>query len=120
MIDFRFPKRLRLLTPRDFERVMQARASAADGLVRMYGAANDLDHPRLGLTVSRRLGGAIERNIWKRALREAFRLAQRDLPACDLVCIPQRDAVPNVARLVESLPKLARRIDVELRRRSAR
>ncbi|MEX2093932.1 MAG: ribonuclease P protein component [Pirellulales bacterium] len=120
MVNLRFSKRLRLLRPPEFERVMQARTSATDGLVRMYGAANDLGHPRLGLTVSRRVGHAATRNVWKRSLREAFRLAQHDLPACDLVCIPHRDAAPDVARLVESFKKLAHRIDAELRRRRVR
>jgi ribonuclease P protein component len=109
-----------LLRPRDFDRVMRARASATDGFLRMYGATNEFDHPRLGLTVSRRVGGAVTRNRWKRALREAFRLAQRDLPPCDLVCIPHRDAEPHVARLMQSLTKLSHRIDTELRRRSSR
>jgi len=120
MADLQFPKRLRLLKPAEFERVMQGRVSATDALVRMYGAANDLGHPRLGLVVSRRIGGATTRNVWKRALREAFRLAQHELPACDLVCIPHRDAAPDACRLMESLPKLAHRIDADLRRRSVR
>lgn len=118
MPDYGFPQRLRLLKPREFERVMRSRVSATDALVRMYGASNELNHPRLGLTVSRRVGGAVRRNVWKRALREAFRLAQRDLPACDLVCIPHRDAEPSVARLIESIGRLSERIDRELRRRS--
>jgi len=120
MADLRFPKRLRLLKPAEFEHVMQGRVSATDARVRMYGMANELGHPRLGLVVSRRIGDAVVRSIWKRALREAFRLAQHELPACDLVCLPHRDAVPDVARLVESFAKLARRIDAELRRRSDR
>jgi ribonuclease P protein component len=120
MADLRFPKRLRLLKPAEFERVMQGRTSATDALIRMYGASNELGHPRLGLVVSRRIGDAPTRNAWKRALREAFRLAQHDLPDCDLACIPHRDAVPDVARLVDSFAKLARRIDAELRRRSSR
>jgi ribonuclease P protein component len=120
MPQFSFPPRLRLLKPRDFQRVMQARVSATDGMLRMYGAANEVNHARLGLTVSRRVGNATVRNIWKRALREAFRLSQHDLPGCDIVCIPHRDSAPNVARLIESLGKLSRRIDAELRRRSAR
>jgi ribonuclease P protein component len=115
---FTFPKRLRLLRPPEFDRVMQARASATDGLIRMYIAANELGHPRLGLTVSRKVGGAATRNVWKRALREAFRLTQQELPACDIVCIPHRDSQPDVARLADSLQKLSRRIDEQLRRRS--
>ena len=118
MADLNFPKRLRLLTPPEFERVMQGRVSAIDALVRIYGAANDLGHPRLGLVVSRRIGDATTRNVWKRALREAFRLAQHELPAIDLVCIPHREAVPDVGRLRQSLAALARRIDAELRRGS--
>jgi ribonuclease P protein component len=119
MAEFQFPKRLRLLKPPEFERVMAARASASDGLVRMYGAANELGHPRLGLMVSRKVGSATARNRWKRALREAFRLGQHELPDCDIICIPQRDATPDVRALTESLRTLARRIDQRLRRGSA-
>jgi ribonuclease P protein component len=117
---FTFPKRLRLLKPPDFERVMQARVSASDGLLRLAGAANDLGHARLGLTVSRRVGNSVNRNVWKRSLREAFRLAQHDLPSCDLVCIPHREVEPDVKRLTESLRKLAQRIDADMRRRKER
>ncbi|MGD9633387.1 MAG: ribonuclease P protein component [Pirellulales bacterium] len=111
-----FPKRLRLLKPGEFDRVMRSRVSAVDGAMRVYGAANELGHSRLGLTVSRRVGGAVERNRWKRALREAFRLAQHELPACDLVCIPHRTATPDVARLIGSLTALARQVDAKLSR----
>ena len=111
---------MRLLKPSEFDRVMRVRASAVDSQLRVYGAANELGHPRLGLTVSRRVGNSVVRNRWKRALREAFRLAQHDLPSYDLVCIPHRDVEPNVARLQESLSKLAGRIAGQVRRREAR
>lgn len=117
MAELRFPKRLRVLAAGDFDRIMRVRVSATDGLVRIYGAANGLGHARLGLTVSRRVGGAVERNAWKRALREAFRLVQHELPPCDLVCIPQRDTAPDVKRLTASLPRLADRVASELGRR---
>lgn len=121
MAELTFPKRLRLLKPSEFDRVMRSRISAVDGLMRIYGAANELGHPRLGLTVSRRMGVAVERNRWKRSLREAFRLGQHQLPPCDLVCIPHRDASPDVARLGESLAKLARQVEAKLKKgRTAR
>ncbi len=118
MTDHRFPKRLRLLRPGEFDRVFAARASAADGLVVVYGAYNDLDYPRLGLAVSRRVGGAVVRNGWKRRFREAFRLAQHDLPALDLVCLPRAGAEPDVARLMASLVVLTRKVERRLRRKS--
>jgi ribonuclease P protein component len=114
MGELTFPKRMRVLRPSEFDRVMRSRVSAVDGLMRVYGATNELGHPRLGLTVSRRMGNAVERNRWKRALREAFRLGQHQLPACDLVCIPHRDAQPDVPRLGASLVKLSRQIEAKL------
>jgi ribonuclease P protein component len=47
--------------------------------------------PRLGLTVPRAVGGAVERNRIKRRLREAFRLQRSRLGAqWDLVLNPRR------------------------------
>src|SRR3972149_575170 len=98
MTDHAFSKRLRLLKPADFRRVMDARTSVTDGLVRVYGAESPLGHPRLGLTVSRKVGGAVARNRWKRSLREAFRLTQHELPALDLVCLPHRGTAPDLGK----------------------
>ena len=39
----------------------------------VYAVENDCRHPRLGLTVSKRVGNAVVRNRWKRRLREIFR-----------------------------------------------
>lgn len=73
--NFHFPRKLRLLRTADFHRVYKQRQSVASGPLIIYGAqqAMSLAHPRIGISVSRRVGNAVVRNQWKRRLREAFR-----------------------------------------------
>lgn len=115
MADFRFSKRLRLLRASEFERVFAARSSAANPCLALYGAVNEVGHPRLGITVSRRIGDAAERNRWKRLIREAFRLTQHNLPPLDFVCVARAPAPPTLQNLMETFPALADRIQRRLR-----
>jgi ribonuclease P protein component len=52
----------------------------------LFGLPNAVGHPRLGITVTRKVGNAVRRNRAKRLLREVFRRHRLRLaPALDLV-----------------------------------
>jgi ribonuclease P protein component len=110
------PPRLRIRSQRDFDRVYQAGKHAADATLVLLACPNELAHNRLGVVVSRKVGNAVERNRWKRRIREAFRRTQHELPqGLDLIVRPRKGAVPEFAAIERSLPALARRLARQLR-----
>ena len=111
MGDERFLAVYRIRRPADFRRAYQRRCSAGDDLLLVFGYPNGLPFARLGLSVSRKVGGAVVRNRWKRLVREAFRLSRPQLPAgIDLIVVPRPETEPALATLVESLSRLACRL----------
>ena len=113
-----FPKSRRLLTGPEFDAVFAARASAGDGVLVIHLRPNECGHPRLGLAVSRKVGKAVLRNRWKRLIREAFRLAQHDLPAVDIVCLPRAGDEPRFEAVDASLQRLVKRALAKAQRRA--
>src|SRR5947207_3969890 len=78
------PRRRRLSRSAEFERVYRQGRSKGNRFLVLYAFPREApgeEGPRLGLSVSRRVGGAVERSRVKRTLREAFWQEAGRLPA---------------------------------------
>jgi ribonuclease P protein component len=88
-------KRRRLSRSGEFDRVYREGRSHASRYLVLYSfpRAPGGEGPRLGVSVGRKVGGAVERNRVKRLLRESFWSAAGDLPDGHDFVIVARPAV---------------------------
>lgn len=91
---YRFPRARRLRTRTEFQQIYQQGQLHRDEHFRIFYVKKAPTEPgRLGLSVSKKLGKAHERNRVKRLLRETFRLHPELTQGLDLIVQPREIAM---------------------------
>ena len=100
----------RLRSRGEFTAVQQHGRRVATRTLTLLAIPNAMDHDRLGIVASRRMGGAVTRNRAKRRIREIFRQRGTDARAMDgrraldLVVIARRElATASFAEIEKEL-----------------
>ena len=80
-------KEYRVKKSQDFDNIIRKKQSFANRQFVIYYQKNNLDHMRLGISVSKKLGKAHERNKLKRYVRESFKTRKDFLKNYDIIII---------------------------------
>jgi ribonuclease P protein component len=111
MKTFPLSKSQRIHSSREFAEIYELNQRAGDRHLLIFAAVNQLNSTRIGLSVSKKHGNAVRRMRLKRLLREAFRLAQHELPkGLDLILIPRIRSEAGLSDYQNSLLRLSQKL----------
>ena len=91
-----FRKEEKIRQRADFLRTFQKGEHRKTPHFRVSLCPNPLPQKRLGITVGKKVGGAVERNRLKRLIREFFRLNKDLFPGSSDVVISAREGAANL------------------------
>lgn len=86
---------VRLTSSPEFERVYRRGLVSHGRLLSVHTMPNDVGSVRLGLSVSKKVGSAVVRNVVRRRLKEIFRLLSADIPEGIDVVVSVRPAAAD-------------------------
>ena len=114
MQEARVQRRFRLTRSEDFKRVRRSGKSYAHPLLVLIAQAAENEGLRIGVTASRGIGTAVQRNRCKRLLREAMRTLIPSLgTGWDILCIARPPLLDcDMFQVREALLTLLRRADL--------
>jgi ribonuclease P protein component len=76
----KFPRSVRIVRSSDYRTLYKTGYKIHSLHFVLFSRGNDLGHSRLGITASRKVGGAVARNRVKRLFREIFRRYINQIP----------------------------------------
>ena len=113
--DSKFPNTIRLRKRSDFVRLLNADHKFTVKGFLIVWQSNDLMRPRLGITVSKKVGCAVIRNRIKRYIREVFRHYCSLLLSVDLNIIARRESsMMDFNTVVRELERAFRHIGISV------
>ena len=92
-----FPRHYRIVRPSEYRSVYDAGRKVHSQRFVLIGCENNLEHHRLGITVSRKIGNSVARNRTKRMLREVFRKSFTEIPNHFDLVVNARHGCPDAS-----------------------
>jgi ribonuclease P protein component len=113
--DQRFRPQDRIRRRSEYQVIYDRGRRIPSGTFVLFVLRNGLGRPRLGITVTRRLGGAVRRNRAKRLMREIFRRHKSELIDVDIVVngrtgLPDADFARAESEFLQRLRPYRRRV----------
>ena len=98
----------------EFKRLYSKGKSAVSGCAVVYCRRNGRKENRLGVTVSTKIGGAVQRNLIRRRLKEIYRISEDKLSSgYDVVIVARmRSRYAGFSELESSVLSLFRKLSI--------